>query len=284
MKSYQYQLIRYVHDHFTGEFVNLGVVVYSPENNFLTCKTTRKYQRVASLFPDVEGRWVLKVLRDFENRLQITAQRLQDLFSPSQNLGHVTSKIIPNDDTAIRFSEVQHGVDVDLNAAMDDLFSSLIEKHVDEPKKDTLLDEDVWKEKYKQYFEQYGIVDRLNEHIVKVSDLPEDSITFNRAWKNEIWHCYEPLSFVVKKSDTVKNKILKWSGRLSGLRRAGEELHITLLVSFSAKHKKMLPLLEEYLLKEYNLPDNKLRVDFVTDDNAESLAKSVAEQMEKHRN
>ncbi|MDP5172607.1 MAG: DUF3037 domain-containing protein, partial [Bacteroidia bacterium] len=42
MKKYHYQIIRYVHDHFTGEFVNVGVVVYSKENGFLDCRTVRK--------------------------------------------------------------------------------------------------------------------------------------------------------------------------------------------------------------------------------------------------
>lgn len=284
MKNYQYQIIRYVHDHFTGEYVNVGVVVYSPENHFLASKTTRKYQRITSMFAEANGKWIQRVLRDFEDKLEIASKRLTDLFQPSQQIDNVTGSILPMDDTAIRLSETQFGIDVDLNAALEDLYQSLIEKHISDPKKETLLDEDVWREKYKQYFEKYEIIGKLKEHKVRLSDLPEDNILFSRAWKNEIWHCYEPLSFVVKNTDTVKSKIHKWSGKLSGIRRSGEELHLTLLVSFSPKHKKMLPLLEEYLLKEYNLPDNKLRVDIVTDDQAEILAKDVAEKMEKHLN
>ena len=33
MKPYQYQVIRYTHDRVTGEFVNVGVVLYVPEGS-----------------------------------------------------------------------------------------------------------------------------------------------------------------------------------------------------------------------------------------------------------
>lgn len=284
MKPYQYQVVRYVHDHFTGEYVNVGVVVYNPENRYLACKITNKYQRITSMFADANGVWIMKILRDFEKKLHQTTDRLSELFQPSDQIENVTGSIIPNDDTAIRFSEAYSGVDIDYEVALEDLFNSLVEKHIHDSKKDTLLDEDVWKEKYKKYFEKYGIADRLNEHIVKISDLPEDYISFNKAWKNEIWHCYEPLSFVVKNRETVKNKVHKWSGRLNGLRRAGEPIHLTLMVSFSEKHKKMQPFIEQYLITEYKTSANNLRVEIVTDDQAEFLAEKVSKEMEAHSN
>jgi len=284
MKSYQYQIIRYIHDHFTGEYVNVGVVVYSPENHFLKSKITRKYQRITSMFADANGKWVQKVLRDFEDQLALQSKRLTDLFQPSQKIEYVTGSIIPNDDTAIRLSPPQFGIDVHLDSALEDLFQSMVEKHINDSRRDTLLDEDVWRERYKQYFEKYEIINNLKEHKIKISDHPDDVISFSKAWKNDIWHCYEPLSFVVKKRDTVKNKIQKWSGRLSGLRRSGVALHLTLMVSYSEKHRRMLPLAEEYLVKEYNIPENKIRVEIVTEDQAEILAKEVVKMMQDHTN
>jgi len=283
MKTYQYQVIRYLHDHFTGEYVNVGIVVYSPEHKFLGCKITNKYQRITSMFPEANGKWIMKVLREFESKLEQSSKRLTELFQPSEQIENVTGSIIPHDDTAIRFSESFSGLDIDYNAALEDLFVSLVEKHIDKPLKDTLYDEDVWNEKYKAHFKKYGVLDNLGEHTVRISEHPEDFISFNRAWKNKIWHCYEPLSFVVKNSETVKNKVHKWAGRMNGLNRAGEPLHLTLMISYSEKHKKMLPFVEQYLLAEFNQNDKRnLQVEIVTDDQAELLAKSVAEKMKAH--
>lgn len=275
MKSYQYQVIRYVHDHFTGEYVNVGVVVYSPEYNFLGCKITNKYQRITSLFPEANGRWIMKVLRDFESKLNQSSNRLTELFQPSGQIENVTGSIIPHDDTAIRFSESYSGLDIDFNVALEDLFGSMVEKHIDDPRKDTLLDDDVWKKRYKQYFEQYSVSGNLKTHEVHTEN---DLFVFDKAWKNELWHCYEPLSFIVKKRGTVKEKVYRWAGKIQGLQSANEPLHLTLMTSFSPDHKEMISFVKDYLMKEYK----NLQIEIITDDQAEVLAKSVAEKMKAH--
>ena len=276
MKSYQYQIIRYVHDHFTGEYVNVGVVVYSHENRFLACKITNRYQRITSMFPEANGKWIMKVLRDFEAKLNQISARLSELFQPSGQIEHITAGIIPKDDTAIRFSETYTGLDIDFDAALEDLFNSLIDKHIEDPKKDTLLDDDVWKMKYKKYFEQYNVISNLNVHEVRTGN---DLFTFDKAWKNEIWHCYEPLSFIVKKKGTVKEKVYRWAGKIQGLQNADEPLHLTLMTSFSSNHKGMITFVKDYLLKEHS----NIQIEIVTDDQAESLAKSISEKMNAHK-
>ncbi len=57
MIKYQYQILRYVHDQFTGEFGNLGVVMYAPKNRFLKCKVVSKYARLSSFFGEINGQF-----------------------------------------------------------------------------------------------------------------------------------------------------------------------------------------------------------------------------------
>ena len=63
MKNFQYQIIRYVHDQFTGEYVNLGVVVFAYNDIFLKAITTTKYSRVTAMFPTANEAFVSKTLR-----------------------------------------------------------------------------------------------------------------------------------------------------------------------------------------------------------------------------
>ncbi len=276
MKKYQYQLIRYVHDHFTGEYVNVGVVVYSKDERFLASKTTNRYQRVKHMFPEANGRWIMQVLGNFNQQIRKTSKELNELFTPSESLEQITSGIIMRDNAAIQLTETKFAVDMDLNAALSDLYNSQVEKYiVNKVDKNSLLDEDVWRIKYKVYFEQYGIEKRLKTHDVKV---PEDVISFQRSWKNEIWHCYEPLSFVLKEKDSIKDKVYKWAGRLQGLQQANEPLHITLMTSISPKHKDLNGFIFEYL----QVNSENLNVDIITEDKAETLAKEILGKMELH--
>jgi len=276
MKKYQYQIIRYVHDHFTGEYVNVGVVVYSSENQFLASKTTKKFQRVTHMFPTANGRWIVRLLSNFDQQVKTLSSRLTEMFPVSDSLQQVTNGLIKPDNNAIQLTAVRSAIDVDLQAALDDLYLAQVEKYsVNKTDKNSLLDEDVWKIKYKTFFEKYGIDKRLKVHEVRV---PRDVLSFDKSWKNDIWHAYEPLSFVLKEKDSIKDKVYKWAGKLQGLQQSNEKLHLTLLTSISPQHKELMSFVNEYL----KIDTDHLKVEIVTDDKAESLAKEIHREMERH--
>jgi hypothetical protein len=276
MKKYQYQIIRYVHDHFTGEYVNVGVVVYSKEDRFLACKTTNKYQRITHMFPAANGSRIIRLLNNFNRRINKVADELNKLFSPSDQLELITNNIMIRDNNAIQLSSTKMAIDINLEAALDDLYNTQVEKYViSKTDNKSLLDDDVWKTKYKSYFEKYGIDKRLKLHEVSV---PKDVISFDKSWKNEIWHCYEPLSFVLKEKDSIKDKVYKWAGKLQGLQQSNEELHLTLMTSISPKHKELMSFVNEYL----KISSSNLKVEIVTDDQAENLALDIKKKMEIH--
>ena len=278
MKKYQYQLIRYIHDHFTGEYVNVGVVVYSKDDRFLASKTTNRYQRITNMFPDANGRWIMRVLANFNQQINRVSEELNELFTPSNSLEQITNSILIRDNAAIQLTETKLAIDIDLEIAINDLYNSQVEKYtLGKIDKNTLLDEDVWRTKYKAYFEKYGIDKRLKKHDIKV---PKDTISFQKSWKNEIWHCYEPLSFVLTEKDRIKDKVYKWAGRLQGLQQANEPLHLTLMTSISPKHKDLNSFIMEYL----KVSSDRLTVDIITDDKAENLAKEIYLKMELHDN
>lgn len=276
MKKYQYQIIRYVHDHFTGEYVNVGVVVYSKEDHFLAGKTSGKYQRITHMFPEANGKWILRLLNNFKHQISIRSKELNELFTPSELLEQITNSILIQDNNALQLSTPRMAIDVNLEAALDDLYNAQVEKYIsNKTENDSLLDEDVWRKSYKSYFEKYGIDKRLQMHDVKV---PKDTISFDKSWKNEFWHSYEPLSFVLKEKDSVKDKVYKWAGKLNGLQQSNETFHLTLMTSIAPKHKDLMSFIHEYL----NIQSDKLKVNIVTEDQAENLALEIMREMELH--
>lgn len=276
MKKYQYQIIRYVHDHFTGEFVNVGVVIFSKEHQFLGCKTIRKYQRITHLFPEAQGKTIARILRSIEQGIQAESKKLNELFSLPDQLDAIVNQVVSNDNNAFQFTSPKTAIDIDLEAALNDLYLQLVEKYyLNDYDKQRLSDEDVWKLKYKSHFEKYGVTSRLKSHEIKV---PNDSIIFGMSWKNEIWHSYEPLSFELKRKDSIKEKVYKWAGKLQALKQADEPLHISFLTSINPKHKELMSFVKEYL----QASNGNLKIDVITEDQAENFAKSIQKQIELH--
>jgi hypothetical protein len=276
MKNYQYQVIKYVHDHFTGEFVNLGIVVYDPETQYLNCKVSNRYKRINAMFPKAEGQKTIQTLNRFRKKLLIKKEELSSMFKPSILIDELTASVLPKDATVLQFSAGQTGLDVDLDAALHFLFKELVDKYAgDTNKSETLSDEDVWKQKYKQHFERAGIINKLSTHIIKTKN---DKFEFDFAWKNEIWHCYEPISFELSSQDAIKDKVYRWAGKLQGIKQTDEKVSVTLLSSLSQENSKMKPFINEYL----NNDDQNVEVEVVFNDKAEELVTKISKEMKEH--
>ncbi|MBK9481937.1 MAG: DUF3037 domain-containing protein [Bacteroidetes bacterium] len=84
MIKYQYQIIKYVHDQFTGEFVNVGVVIYSPDSHFLKAKVANRYSRINSLFPDANGRFILRLLEISNLKFLVLLSNFLNFSNPPQ--------------------------------------------------------------------------------------------------------------------------------------------------------------------------------------------------------
>ena len=275
MKKYQYQILRYVHDQFTGEFVNLGVVVYSPDDLFLRTNVTQKYSRATSLFPDANGKFILKVLRNFESSIKKVSKELEQLFLPSENLSSITRQILPPDDSALMLSEVKNAIDIDLEGALNDLYKDLVEKYLEKPFEHSLTDDDVWKKKYKSYFDKYRVTERLRTHEINTKN---DIFVFDKSWQNEIWHCYQPISFDLASSEAIRNKIYRWSGILKEISTTTEKIHISLLTTLSNNYKELNPL----IINSLNQDSELIKIDVISDLEAEKIALKVSLQIQEH--
>lgn len=276
MKTYYYQLLRYIHDQFTGEFVNLGVVVYSPEEMFLKAKVTQRYTRITSLFPESNGKFVVNSAKFFENQINHQfAPRLKEIFSLSSNMESITSQILKRDDSALQLTEVKKAIDIDLDAAVHGIFSSIVERYLPDDKSERLGDEEVWKKKYKYYFDHFKVSERLSSHAVQTQN---DVFHFDKAWKNEIWHCYEPVSFDLKREDTVKDKVYRWVGKIRELSQSDEKVHLTFMTMIPSKHNNLVDFVKTSLETQFQ----NIEVEVVTEIEAESLAKRISTQMEWH--
>jgi hypothetical protein len=100
-------------------------------------------------------------------------QQLSELpLSGFENLDEATLTILPKDDSALVFSEIKKGRDIDLGVACDDLFERVVLRNINEPDELELRnDKDVWNKVYKNYFEKYKVTQRLLPPLSKNENL-----------------------------------------------------------------------------------------------------------------
>lgn len=279
MKKFQYQIIRYIHDRVTAEFVNVGIVVYQPNTNFLQGKFVSKFSRISQFFIDINGQYLLSTLKQFEKELEIASSRLSELFTNYSSLYEITNYILPKDDSALVCSELLFGIDIDPQSAVNDLFDRLVNKYNHEAEKEHHDDKYVWRKVYKQYFDKYEITNKLKPHTVKTV---HDHIEFDKAWKNGVWNCYQTLSFDLKRNDSIKNKVYRWSGILSELENSDQELHLYFLTVNPTNNKTINKFIEDTILKHNN--GQSLKVTMVNEKQADKFVAGVKKEIEEHQN
>lgn len=277
MKKYQYQIIRYIHDRITGEFVNVGLILFLPDTNFLHSKFVNKFSRISNFFNEINGYSLLSSLKQFEKEVEIISKRIDsnDLFEKFISLNEITNSILIKDDSAIDCSEVKFGIDIDGKIAIDDLFERLVDRYNQDYDKDSHDDKFIWRTFYKKHFDKKGITSKLKEHTVQTNN---DKIHFDKAWKNGIWNCFQAISFDLKRTDSIKNKVYKWSGILKELENSKENVHLYFLTESLPNKRSLHNFIEETLNKK----SAKIKAEIVTKKQAETFTSSLKEEIDAH--
>lgn len=278
MIAYQYQILRFLPDRVNGEFVNLGVVVFDKNSHKLKARFLEKTSRVSMFFPEIDGRYLQTTLKFLKAEFQRLSDKLEkelplDGFT---SLEGITRSILPVDDSAMIFSDVKVGQDVNLSRVCTELYNRVVKKNLsDQDEMELKNDREVWQKIYKEYFEKYDINKKLHAHTIKTKN---DSVQFDKAWKNGRWHCFETVSFDLVKRDSIKNKVYRWSGKLAEMETAKESFNIYLL-SVMPKDDELKKFVKRKL---NNLQFDDSAVKIVTEDEAEALAKKFQREMNAH--
>lgn len=280
MTEYQYQIIRYIHDRITGEFVNVGLIMFEPTSNYLECKVVTKYSRISQFFGEINGGFLLTTLKQFQNQISEISKTMQRSLSDSKDfkdISSVSNFLLPKDDSALSVTDVKYGIDVKVEAAFEDLYYRLVERYSHGNDQEQHTDHYAWQKVYKNHFDKVGVTPKLKKHSVKTK---KDTIDFDKAWKNGVWNCYQTLSFDLKQIEGIKNKVYKWSGILQELETSTEPLKIYLLTTRPKVNNEDLMDFIESTFAEHS--KNNIEVSVITEDKAENFAIEVKADMQRH--
>lgn len=218
--------LRYVHDVVTGEFANIGVVVYAPAERALLAQFTTSYERLNAIFLKIDHAHFRSLVKYLDSRFDEMAEELRGSLEllPVSGIQDLVRQVLPPDDSSLQWSAVGGGLSDDLTRTTRNLFERLVERYVKGTEPASRTDEDIAKP-FKQRLEQKKV--KVSEKRIEAKDYQYD---FDFGWKNSIWHLYEPVSFDLVTPNSIIEKASKWLGRGTALSDASEEFKIYFLL------------------------------------------------------
>lgn len=225
-KPFTYTVLRYVHDVTTGEFVNVGVVVFCPDDGYLGALFKMTFRRVKSVFPTLHSDAFKASMRALDSAFK----EKKSLFSSGQKeyktALDIAASVLPRDDSSLQWSPVGGGIATDMEVKLRQLYTRMVTCHDDANSAHKKGEDDVWRH-FSLELQQRHILERFHPKTLSVAD---DSVDFKHAWKNGVWHCLAPVSFDLSSSESIKDKAHKWLGKLSSVKDVDEAFKLYFLV------------------------------------------------------
>ncbi len=273
---YSFSILRYVHDPVTQEFVNIGVAVYSREARFLRAKCTTHYARITQMFAKIDGNRFRQLTTYLQEKISEFGASLPSAlpFEPKLAIEDLLARVLPPDDSSLQFSEAGVGLSHDLEKTLADLFERYVDRY--SSTSDSIRrDEDVWRSTFKEPLERRHVTEYLRPKRIVA---PNYEYEFQRAWKNNVWHVYEPVSFDMVDRSSIVEKANRWVGRATSLNDSPDNFEIHLLLGAPADSE-----LKGTFIKAQNiLKKMPGKAELIREDEAEAFAEEFEKEVRQH--
>lgn len=218
-QPYTYTVLRYRHDPLAGEVVNVGIVLHAPQSGFLQCAMRTTYGRLSKLYPDFEGSALTADLRRIQTALKRLADaEMSDLFSSVDDAAKFARRVVDDPAGSYFWSEVKSGITKSPEDDLKRIFQRYIGRF-EAVSKTRKSDADVWRPARDKLIERH-LAEFFESKTIRSK---RDEVEFDHAWKNGIWHCFQPLSFDLADVDSIQNKAARWVGHMVGLSTADDQ-------------------------------------------------------------
>lgn len=231
MSRYAYSavVLRYVHDIVSGEFVNVGLLLFCGKQKFVKFSALSRTKRVLQFFPGSQARTIRQAL----SAAGANARNLSGLFArisedvdASQVVVESSHLIVPLDDSGLQWSAPTVGVTSDPEETFDRLFDRLVLRYEEDQVRAKRTDEQVWRS-FSKVLEKRNVSALIREHEVEAK---LETVKFKHALKNGKWHLLEPVSFDLATPDSVTDKAKKLLGEMTLLRDRQQDFRLYFLV------------------------------------------------------
>jgi hypothetical protein len=274
---FTHTVLRYVHDTTTGEFINVGVAIYSREARYASAQCRSTFGRLSKAFPGMDGETFKSVMRHIESRMEELGDGLQmDLpfGGMPQSVMDVAHRVLPPDDSSLQWSAPGSGVSEDLSRTLESLFQRHVMRYEERLQQERRTDEDVWR-KFRRTLEARHLLRHFQPRKIIGRD---DAIEFQHAWQNGVLHCLEAVSFDLSSPDSIRKKAHHWLGQVMSVRDAAEPFKLYLLLG-EPQQETLRPAFERAIAILGKLP---VENEIIRESEAENFSMRFAKEIEAH--
>lgn len=275
--AYTYTVLRYVHDTATGEFVNVGVALYSREARYASAQCRTTFGRLSKTFPGMDGEAFKNVMRYIQSQLEELGDKIRNelpLEGLPKSVMEIVHRILPADDSSLQWSAEGGGLTENPLQTLESLFDRLVTRYDERPQQERRSDDDVWR-KYKRSLETRHVLGHLQSKTISVED---DEVEFRYAWRNGLWHCLEPVSFDLLSAESIREKAHRWLGQMSSVSGSSDRFKVYLLLG-EPQQTALRPAFDKAVSILGKLPVDK---EIVREGDASSFSDHFAHEIEIH--
>ncbi len=272
--AYSFVTLRYVHDVVTGEFANVGVVLYAPAERYLEARFTSSYERLNALFVKIDHANYRNLIRYLGNRfVELAAEVRGGLnLAPVQGIDELVRRVLPPDDSSLQWSAMSGGFSADVGETVGQLYARMIERYTRSGEVASRNDDDIAKP-FKARLQKAA--EKLHEKRIVAKDYEYD---FHYAWQNSIWHLYEPVSFDLMDRGSIVEKANRWLGRGVALNDSKERFKIHFLLG----EPKQPGTEKAFVNAKHLLAKIPGETELVSEGDVDAFADSVAADIANH--
>ena len=246
MEPYSYSFLRYHHEPLSGEFVNIGLLLWAPKSQYLGFQATENSTRLSQFFGGFDPSDYKSLIKRLDKGFQNLASEFSEqkaqlaLEDRPESARDVATRVVPHDSAALRWSPSRGGLTKSPQVELANLYarhilhhSSLSAEQVAESAHETRDARTVYRQHFEQAFKQPLVSKLIRTHHVQ-TDLTDH--LFPQAWKNGVWNVYETLSFDLVRPDTIRNKAHKYES-LTRWIKEDQEINVTYLLGKPSSNK-----------------------------------------------
>ncbi len=275
---FSYVVLRYMHDVFTREFVNVAVLVHAPQTGFLGFEKVATFDRVKGMFPGLQSDSLRDLLKFLASRADGIQNKTSELFDrDAMSADTIAKSLLPTDDSALQWSSPGGGVTYDPVQTLKELFERLVARHLKAHPPTRREDADVWKP-FEQEFRQRDNLHRLQEKTLTVGKLTHRF----EAWQPQgrYLRLFQPLSFDLLNSSKIVEKAIHWNGLLREFHKADPNFFAYLLIGAPSDEARIDAFNQAYEA----LAEDDGKKQLVPEDAAPSFAAAVEKEIKAAAN
>lgn len=218
---YTFSVLQYRHDAWIGEALNVGVLLSAPEQGFLRMRGRTASPRLTQAYPDLGASGFRQLIRAIEAKVTSIGQKMEQgsLFDSKLTSDSVARKLLPEDDSSLRWLKPGAGMTSSPKDELDRLFTRYVSRWDADTGRESRSDEDVYSV-FQQKLRAAPVDLMLEEKIVKTPRFGE--VRFRHAYQNGRLHVVQPISLDMANADTLFGKASRLVGTLTRLRENPE--------------------------------------------------------------